>query len=139
MAINSNTSSGTEHDVEIIEIFGESTWDYPVNRYVDPNDDPSPQNSLADRLYNNRDFETHVQRMDDAVTAYHGSGAPFLAEPYVVVERPRKKILYLDSGQTQVTFEISPYGPSSSVTYAWYVNGEDQNNDNAPLSYAFIF
>lgn len=132
-------ATNTAHDLEMIEIFGEDTWDYPVNRYVDPNVAPGPGNSLAERLYNDIDFATHVARMGDALLAYDGETSSYLEQPYVVVVEPRRRTLYLHPGDTEADFEVSPYEQPSAASYAWYVDGEPQDSTDASLTHTFTY
>ncbi len=139
VAINSNTSAGDSHDIEIINLFGESTWDYPVNWYVDPNVAPGPSNALAPRLYMNQSFAAHVDRMKDALTAYDGGAPALLLEPYITVVKPAKKTTYLPGGTTKVEFEVSPYGSSSGLSYTWHVDGKQQAGDGPTFAHSFSY
>jgi hypothetical protein len=139
VAINSNDSTNTPHDHEIIGIFNESLWDYPVNHYVDPNEPPGPGNSLAFRLYNNYTFNMHFLRMTEAMLAYDGVSSPYFDEPYVVVVKPRKKTTFLPDGETEVEFEISPYEQSTTPSYTWFVDGEEQDAGASQFSHSFTY
>ena len=131
--VNIDNMGPSQHQAEIISLFGESQMDYPVNLYPDPNVDPSPSNNLADRLHNEMNITVHMNNMNTAHNAFYGYESQYFAEPHVVVVKPRKKTLYLGSGETNVEFEVSPY-QGSGHSYSWFIDGEEQPGTDSSFS-----
>ena len=130
VAINSNTDAGTSHDVEIIGLFNESTWDYPVARYIDPDDN----SDLAPRLYSSFDLDAHIERMKTSTTVFYGECPEFLKKPYIISVEPKE--LHITISQTQnLTFFINAF--DTDVSYRWYINDQQQSSSSSEFSSSF--